>query len=65
LYTVDEIIRGWPNTAYVASFDENMLDLFVEEEMWLAPQENRKPRSRKALAQLIDRSLYDQARSAG
>jgi ABC-type nitrate/sulfonate/bicarbonate transport system substrate-binding protein len=65
LYTVDEVVRGWPNTSYVASFDENLLDLFVTEDAWLAPQENRQPRSRKALAQLIDRSLYDEARSLG
>jgi NitT/TauT family transport system substrate-binding protein len=63
LYTVEEVARGWPNVKFVASFDENLLDLFVAEDIWLAPLENRKPRARKDLARLIDRTLYDEARA--
>jgi NitT/TauT family transport system substrate-binding protein len=63
LYTVEEVALCWPNVRYVASIDEGMLDLFVEEDIWLAAEEKREPRSREMLARLIDRSAYDEAKA--
>jgi sulfonate transport system substrate-binding protein len=64
LYSAEEVAFGWPNVRYVASFDERLLDVFVEEDVWLAAEEKRPPRSRDALARLIDRSVYDEARAS-
>jgi NitT/TauT family transport system substrate-binding protein len=61
LYTAQEIALGWPNVKFVANIDEGMLDLFEEEDVWLAALEGRQPRTRSQLAQLIDRSPYDEA----
>ncbi|MGD9811569.1 MAG: ABC transporter substrate-binding protein [Sphingobium sp.] len=61
LYSVEEVIRGWPNVRFVANWDDGLLDLFVEEDAWLAPKEGRRLRSRNELARLIDRSLYEEA----
>jgi NitT/TauT family transport system substrate-binding protein len=63
LYTVDEVAQSWPQVAFVACFPTDMLDVFVEEEVWLAAQQKRPARSREQLAQLIDRSVYDEARA--
>ena len=39
----------------------DLLDGFVEEEVWLAREQKRAPRSRADLASLIDRSVYEEA----
>ena len=62
-YTVEEVAHSWPHHGFVASFADDMLEVLVEEEVWLAGQEKRPPRSRAELAQLIDRSVYDEARA--
>jgi NitT/TauT family transport system substrate-binding protein len=61
LYTAEEVALAWPYVKFVASFDEGLLDIFTEEEIWLADIEKRKPRSREKLARLIDRSAFDEA----
>jgi sulfonate transport system substrate-binding protein len=63
LYTAEEVALGWPNIRFVASFDDHLIELFVEEDIWLAAEEKRQPRSREELARLIDRSLYDEVRA--
>ncbi|HEY8509984.1 MAG TPA: ABC transporter substrate-binding protein [Steroidobacteraceae bacterium] len=63
LYTVEEVALGWPNVRFVASFDETLLDVLAEEDVWLAAEEKRQPRSREQLARLIDRSVYDEAKA--
>jgi sulfonate transport system substrate-binding protein len=63
LYTVEEVALGWPNIRFVASFDESLLDVLTEEDVWLAAEEKRQPRSREQLARLIDRSVYDEAKA--
>jgi len=63
LYTVEEVALCWPHVKFVANFDDGLLDVFEEEEIWLAEEEKRKPRSREQLARLIDRSVYDEARA--
>lgn len=63
LYTAEEVALGWPNVKYVAGFEEKMLDIFVKEDVWLAKEEKRAPRSRAQLARMIDRSPYEEARA--
>ncbi len=62
-YSVEDIAAGWPLTKFVASFEDRLLDLFEEQDKWLAGLDARQPRSRKQLARLIDRSAYDEARA--
>jgi len=62
-YTIEEVRQCWPHHGFVASFADDMLDTLVEEEVWLAGRENRPPRTRAQLAPLIDRSVYEEARS--
>lgn len=42
---------------------DGLLDTLVKEEAWLAPQNNRRARSREELATLIDTSVVDEARA--
>ncbi len=60
-HTLEEVAHSWRHHGFIASFAEDMLDVLVEEEIWLAAQENRPPRSRGELAPLIDRSAYEEA----
>jgi len=61
LYTVEEIALCWPNVKFVANIDAGLLDVLEEQDQWLAALEARRPRTRGQLAQLIDRSLWDEA----
>jgi NitT/TauT family transport system substrate-binding protein len=61
-YTVEEVARSWKHHTWTAGFAEDMRDVLTEEEVWLAAQENRPPRSRAELAPLIDRSVYEEAK---
>ena len=38
-----------------------MLDVLEEEEVWVAKERDRTPRTREELAQLIDASLLEEA----
>ena len=60
-YTFEEIARSWKHHAFVASFPDDMLDVMVDEEIWLAALQKRTPRSREELAKFIDRSIYEEA----
>lgn len=61
LYTPEEVAAGWPNVKYVAKPEPRMLDIFVQEELWLAAEEKRAPRSRDELGKFIDTSVYEEA----
>lgn len=60
-HPAEQVERSWKHHAFNADFPENMLDILVEEEKWLAAQDKREPRSREVLAKLIDRSVYEEA----
>lgn len=60
-HPIDEVRNGWKHHAFNADYPEDMLDVLVEEEKWLANQENRSPRGRAELSRLIDRSVYEEA----
>lgn len=57
----EEVARSWPTLGFIASVPDDLLDVLVEEEKWLAAQEGRPPRTRDDLARLIDRSVYAEA----
>lgn len=61
LYTVEEVALCFPNVKYVANVDDGLLDVFEEEDVWLAAMDKRPARTRAQLARLIDRSAYDEA----
>jgi len=56
------IAKSWPHLRYAGTLAEDLLDVMVEEERWVAKERNRTPRNRDQLAVLIDRSLLDAAR---
>ncbi|PQA86363.1 ABC transporter substrate-binding protein [Hyphococcus luteus] len=60
-FTMEEIERSWSHHDYTASYPDNLLDILVKEEQWLAERNDRVPRSREELSTLIDRSVYEEA----
>lgn len=56
--------RSWPHHTYPAALSPHLLDLLVEEEVWVAAETGRAPRSRRELATLIDSSVLQEAMRA-
>jgi len=63
-FSVEEIAAGWPEMQFPVQIIPDMLEVLVEEETWVAKQQNREPRSREVLATLIDRSVVEEALAA-
>jgi sulfonate transport system substrate-binding protein len=63
-FTVEEIAMGWPEMEFPVAIIPDMLEVLVEEEPWVAKQQNREPRSREELEKFIDRSVVEEALSA-
>jgi sulfonate transport system substrate-binding protein len=60
-YTPETISKSWPYLLYAGGLAPDLPDVMVEEEMWVAKERNRTPRTRSQLTSLIDRSLLDEA----
>lgn len=60
-FSLEQIAAGWPEMEFPVRIIPDMLEVLVEEEPWVAKQQNREPRSRAALETLIDRSIVDEA----
>ncbi len=60
-FTEEEIAMGWPEMEFPVQIIPDMLDVLVEEEPWIAKQQNREVRSREQLATLIDASVLEEA----
>jgi NitT/TauT family transport system substrate-binding protein len=60
-YTPETVSKSWPNLRYAGGLVPDLLDVMAEEEVWVAKERNRTPRTRAQLAGLIDRSLLDEA----
>lgn len=60
-YTTQEVAQAWKHHVFSAGFADDMIDVLVDEEKWLALRENRQPRARQELQPLIDRSVYEEA----
>jgi len=51
-----------PEIRYAGGMAQDLLDVLVEEEQWVAKERNRTPRTRTQLATLIDKSVLEDAR---
>jgi len=60
-FDVGEVARAWEHHSYPATLAPDLLDVMVEEEIWLAKAEMREPRSREQLEALLDRSILAEA----
>jgi sulfonate transport system substrate-binding protein len=60
-YTPETVSKSWPNLRYAGGLVPDLLDVMAEEEVWVAKERNRTPRTRSQLTSLIDRSLLDEA----
>ena len=57
-----ETVRGaWPCLHYPGTLATDLLDIFERQDAWIAQIENRPPRTRQALATLIDGSVLREA----
>lgn len=63
-FTTEEISWGWPEMEFPVRIVPDMLDVLEEEEIWVAKERNRAPRSREELAGLIDPSVLEEALSS-
>jgi sulfonate transport system substrate-binding protein len=60
-FTLDEIEASWHEMEFPVAIIPDMLEVLVEEEPWIAKQQNREPRNREVLATFIDRSIVEEA----
>jgi sulfonate transport system substrate-binding protein len=58
---VETVAASWGLFHFSASLPDDLLDAMVEQEPWMAKNQNRAPRSRDALAALIDASVWREA----
>jgi NitT/TauT family transport system substrate-binding protein len=56
-----DVRDSWKHHRFVPGFPADLLDVLEAEEIWLAAQAERSPRTRADLATLIDTSLYEEA----
>ena len=60
-FTTEEISWGWPEMEFPVRIVPDMLDVLEVEDVWVAKERNRTPRSREELARLIDASVVEEA----
>ncbi len=60
-YDIDLLRRAWPHHNFTPSMPKDLLDVLVEEDVWVATENGRKPRTREQLATLIDDSVWKEA----
>jgi len=60
-FTTEEISWGWPEMEFPVRIIPDMLDVLEVEEVWVAKERNRMPRSRAELAVFIDTSVVEEA----
>src|SRR5690606_335103 len=60
-YTEEQIADGWPEMEFPVRIIPDMLDVLEKEEVWVAKERNREPRSREELAMFIDGSVLEEA----
>lgn len=56
------IRQSWHHHRFPCTIPDDLLDVMVEEEQWLAKIDGRQPRDRAVLSRLIDRSVLVEAR---
>ena len=60
-YSEEQIADGWPEMEFPIEIIPDMLDVLEREEVWVATELDRVPRSRDELAVFIDRSVVEEA----
>lgn len=60
-YPQELVSKSWPELRYAGSMVNDLLDVMEREEVWVARERNRTPRTRAQLATLIDDSLLKEA----
>lgn len=60
-FTTEEISWGWPEMEFPVRIVPDMLDVLEVEEVWVAKERNRTPRTRAELAVFIDTSVVEEA----
>lgn len=60
-YDAGLIARVWHHEGYPGTLVSDLLDVLAEEEMWVAKERNRTPRTRAELASLVDTSVLKEA----
>lgn len=56
-----DVVESWEHHGWLAGVAPDLLDVMERQEIWLAARDGRTPRSREALARLIDTSVYEEA----
>lgn len=60
-HPLDLLAASWPHHRFPAALPDDLLDVLVAEETWLAGKAGRSARPREVLAQLIDASVLAEA----
>ena len=60
-FTAEEVAWGWPEMEFPVRIVPDMLDVLEVEDVWVAKERNRAPRSREELARFIDASVVEEA----
>jgi NitT/TauT family transport system substrate-binding protein len=63
-YSETVIAKSWPQLRYAGSIADDLLDVMVQEDRWVAKERNRAPRSREQLATFVDHSVLDEAKQS-
>ena len=58
---IETVRASWPQFSYPGTLAPDLLDVFARQEPWIARVQKRAPRSRAALAALIDGSVLKEA----
>lgn len=64
-FDAQDVLDSWKHHAWTAAIPDDLLDVLVTQEEWLASVDGREPRSREQLATLIDTSVYEEAVALG
>jgi NitT/TauT family transport system substrate-binding protein len=61
---IGTVSSAWPYLNYPGTLATDLLDIFERQDVWIAKVQGRAPRSRDALAGLIDDSVWREARAS-
>jgi NitT/TauT family transport system substrate-binding protein len=56
-----DVEDSWEHHGWLAAVRDDLLDVLVKQEKWLAARDNRTARTREELSRLIDTSAYEEA----
>ncbi|WP_114953902.1 ABC transporter substrate-binding protein [Sphingosinicella terrae] len=62
-YPVELVRTAWPHHSFPGEVADDLLEILVREEAWLAARQSRPPRDREQLSRLIDTSVVEEARA--